>query len=318
MLKLDYDLPKKKRASTFLSLGLSEYEASENLIASGLYREAVVHLYFCSYYISQSLLQNHIGRKTAHQFIDSQLHKVYGRRSWLPRRYVELHSFLHEFRTAFSYKVAHVPSPRLVKQKAAVLGAYLKFAFKYVPKVETIEILRSIYDDNTSAIQDFSYDIYCPKTYSHHTRITFWQPPFYLDIFGPKQLADKSKAFLKGLKVNRHEDYVVGLNSRLDQYKPVHLLMLDIDSLDSSVEHELKNIGGVLLKSGRGFHFIGTNVLVGQNVWEREMKRLMRLKSLKEYLDRDHMEISLRRGYSTLRVTANKVKPTSPVFYKEL
>ena len=118
--------------------------------------------------------------------------------------------------------------------------------------------------------------------------------------------------------MNRHEDYVVGLNSRLDQYKPVHLLMLDIDSLDSSVEHELKNIGGVLLKSGRGFHFIGTKVLEGQNVSEREMRRLMQLKSLKEYLDRDHMEISLRRGYSTLRVTANKIKPTTPVFYKEL
>lgn len=315
---LTYDLPKKKRASTLLSLGLSELEAAETLIENELYREAVVHLYFCAYYITQSLLQDYLRKKNGHEFVESNLHKIYGKCSWFPRRYVELHAFLHKLRTEFNYKATHVPSPRLVKQKASVLRAYLKFAFKHVPKVETIEILRGIYDANSSLIQDFSFDIYCPKTYSHHTRITFWQPPFYLDIFGPKLLAEKSKLLLKSLKVRRNDDYVVGLNSRLDQYKPVHLLMLDIDSLDSSVEHELKEIGGVLLKSGRGFHFIGSSVIEGQKEWEQEMKRFSRSKSLKGYLDQDHIEISLRRGYATLRVTTSSVKPTIPVFYKEL
>ena len=315
---LTYDLPKKKKASTLLSLGLSELEAAETLIEKELYREAIVHLYFCAYYITQSLLQNYLGRKNSHEFVESSLHKIYGKCSWFPRRYVDLHVFLHKLRNEFNYKATHVPSPRLVAQKASVLRAYLTFAFKHVPKVETIEILRAIYDANSSLIQDFSFDVYCPKTYSHHTRITFWQPPFYLDIFGPKQLAEKSKIFLKSLKVRRHDDYVVGLNSRLDQYKPVHLLMLDIDSVDSAVEHELKAVGGVLLKSGRGFHFIGSSVIEGQKEWERVMKKFKRSKSMGCYLDRDHIDISLRRGYATLRVTTSAVKPTTPVFYKEL
>jgi hypothetical protein len=187
-----------------------------------------------------------------------------------------------------------------------------------VPKVETLDILRGIYEKNSNIIKDLSYDIYCPKTYSHHTRVTFWQPPFYLDIFSVDQLAGQSKLMLKGLKVRRHQDYVVGLNSRMDQYKPIQLIMLDIDSVDSAVEHELKAYGGVLLKSGRGFHFIAHRIFENQSAWEKEMKRFKRNRALKGHLDQDHIDISLRRGYSTLRITASKVKPTVPVFYKEL
>jgi hypothetical protein len=57
-----------------------------------------------------------------------------------------------------------------------------------VPRVEVFDILRSILEENEGTIKDFSFDIYCPKTYSHYTRLTFWQPPFYLDIFGVKQM----------------------------------------------------------------------------------------------------------------------------------
>jgi hypothetical protein len=66
---------------------------------------------------------------------------------------------------------------------------------------------------------------------------------------------------LRNLRVMRSNDYVVGINSRLDQYGGTHLIMLDIDSLDTSIETYLSKIGGVLLKSGRGFHFIGNTVM---------------------------------------------------------
>lgn len=315
---LNYDLKKKKKASTLLSLGLSEIEAAETLVQGELYREAVVHLYFCVYYVTQALLQNHLKKKNSHVFVEVTLHKVYGKSKWFPRRYVELHVFLHKLRNEFSYRSTHVPNPRLIKRKLTVLRSYINFAFKHIPRVETIEILRSIYDNNMALIRDFSFDIYCPKTYSHHTRITFWQPPFYLDIFGPEQLTEKSRILLKSLKVKRYQDYVVGLNSKLDQYKPIHLLMLDFDSVDPTVEHELKAVGGVLLKSGRGFHFIGLSVIESQKKWESVMKRLKRSKTLKGHLDIHHIDISLRRGYSTLRITKSPVKPITPVFYKEL
>lgn len=314
---LNYTLPRKKKASTLLSLGLSELEAAENLINAELFRESVVHLYFCAFYVSQALLQNDLGTKSSHDAVERQLHKTYGKSHWFRRRYVDLHSFLHNMRNEFNYRATHVPNPRLVKSKLTILKAYVAFAFRHVPKVETLEILRGIYEKNMDVIKDFSYDIYCPKTYSHHTRVTFWQPPFYLDIFSVDQLVEKSKLMLKGLKVRRHDDYVVGLNSRLDQYKSIQLIMLDIDSVDSGVEHELKAYGGVLLKSGRGFHFIAHRVFQNQSLWERELKRFKRNSALKGHLDQDHIDISLRRGYSTLRITASAIKPTVPVFYKE-
>lgn len=96
------------------------------------------------------------------------------------------------------------------------------------------------------------------------------------------------------------------------------MIMLDIDSLDASVESALSKIGGILLKSGRGFHFIGNKVIVGHKKWEMIMRQFKRNKELKNYVDHDHIDISLRRGYATLRVTTSKVKPQAPVFFKEL
>lgn len=48
------------------------------------------------------------------------------------------------------------------------------------------------------------------------------------------------------------------------------------------------------------------------------MKRFKRNAALKGHLDEDHIDMSLQRGYSTLRITANAIKPRVPVFYKEL
>ena len=123
---------------------------------------------------------------------------------------------------------------------------------------------------------------------------------------------------LASLRVRRPDDYVVGLNSKLDQYSGTHLVMLDIDSLDASLESVLSEVGGILLKSGRGFHFIGNAVIEGQKAWETLMRQLKRKKTLKPHLDRDPIEVSLKRGYATLRITTSAVKPQAPVFYKEL
>jgi hypothetical protein len=59
-------------------------------------------------------------------------------------------------------------------------------------------------------------------------------------------------------------------------------------------------------------------VVKGKGAWEKAMLKLKRSKDLKPYLDHDHIDISLRRGYATLRITTSKVKPVAPVFYKEL
>lgn len=318
MLKLNYSYKQKKRASTLLSLALSEFEASEKLVEHALYREAVVHMYFCCFYASQALLVRYVTTKPTHKTLEGQLHKVYGKAKSFPRRYVELHVLLHKLRTHFNYNVTHSPQPKLIHQKLRVLQAYVAFAFRSVPKLETAEILADILEDNPTKIRDFSYDIYCPKTYSHHTRLTLWQPPFYLNIFSVENVQTQARRMLQNLHVKRSSEYVVGINSRLDQYGGNHLVMLDIDSLDAAVETALSQLGGVLLKSGRGFHFIGNRVIEGQDKWEKLMRQLKRSKELKDYVDHDHIDVSLRRGYATLRVTTSKVKPQVPVFFKEL
>lgn len=318
MKPLTYNPKQKRRASTLLALCQSELEAAEILVEKELPREAIIHLYFSCFYASQAVLAKHLKPNPSHKNVESTLHKIYGKHKEFPRRYVDLHTFLHKLRNDHSYKESHIPSPKLISQKLRVLKFYVNFAYRIVPKVETLEIIDWIYEKNKELIRDISYDIYCPKTYSHHTRLTFWQPPFYRHMYSPETLVRNAKRMLRNLKVRRTEDYVVGLNSRVDQYKPVHLIMLDIDTLDTSVEAELKAIGGVLLKSGRGFHFIGTNLIKTQKEWEKEMRRIRRHKVLKHFVDHDHIDISLRRGYATLRITASKAKPRVPVFYKEL
>lgn len=318
MLKLRYTFKQKKRASTLVSLGLSEHEAATALLDKALYREAVVHMYFTCFYITQSLLVARLHASPSHKTVETTLHSVYGKGRNFPRRYVDLHCELHELRTRVDYRTTHVPSPSMLKRKARVLGAYVIYVTKHVPQLDTIELLRDIYEANKKIIRDFSYDVYCPKTYSHHTRITFWQPPCYLPIYGPEQLARHARKLLTALKVRRTKDYVVGINSKLNQYKPIHLLMLDMDCFDPSVETALKEVGGILLKTGRGFHFIGHQVIDGQREWVALMKKLRRHRDLKAHLDNDHIEISLRRGYSTLRVTSSPAKPVRPVFFKEL
>lgn len=318
MKKIIYNPRQKKRASSLMALGTSERDAAQKLIEAGLYREAVVHLYFTCFYVSQAMLCHVLPTNPTHGNIQSSLHKTYGRSPDFPRRYIELHTFLHDQRNEFDYRTTHTPDPDVLKHQLVTLSSYVKFAMSVVPRVEVLDLLRAISLDNPEKIRDFSFDIYCPKTYSHHTRLTLWQPPFYLDIFGVSQLIKGATRLLRGLRVRRTRDYVVGLNSRVNQYKDDHLIMIDIDTVNPAVESALKPIGGILLKSGRGYHFIGRKVVQGIIPWRRAMRSILRNKTLKRHVDKDHIEISLRRGYSTLRVTSSPVKPTVPYFYKEI
>lgn len=94
--------------------------------------------------------------------------------------------------------------------------------------------------------------------------------------------------------------------------------MFDIDTLDADVEESLHTTGGVLLKSGRGLHFIGRNPIRGKREWEKAMKEIRRYPALGKYIDKSHIDMSIKRGYSTLRITKSDIKPSVPIFYKEL
>lgn len=318
MKKLSYDIKQRKRASTLFALALTEIEAAEVLIQKELFRECVVHLYFASFYISQALLCQYVKARPSHKQVDSELHRMYGRKRKFPRRYLKLHSILHSLRTEINYRSAHTPEPIKVKKYFSFIGLYFKFASKAILEIDFDDILRDIVNDNKDKIHDFSIDIYCPKTYLHHVRFTTWFPPFYLEVFKCERLTRRVKGLLRDLRVKNSSSYVGGFNSKLDQYSDKHLLMLDIDSLDPAVEVTLKKYGGILFKSGRGFHFLGRQVIDGRKEWERILRKALYNKVLKSRIDKKHIEISLKRGYSTLRITTSALKPIRPHFFKEL
>lgn len=305
-------LVRDPQASTMLALALSELEAAEVLVDEALTREAVPHLYGASYYASRALLAPGDADRDEHDNVARRL----ARAKEVPPRYIELHQSLRELQRAHTSRPTDLPGPAILERKLRVLQKYILWVDRRAAKVETLDILDWICREHDGEIRDLSYDIYCPRTYAHHTRLTFWQPPFYRETYSTDQLANHARRMLGSLRVRRVDDYVVGLNSRLDQYRPLHLLLLDIDTLDAAVETELAALGGVLLKSGRGFHFIGTRLIDGQKEWAAEMRRIRRHKILGRFVDHDHIDISLQRGYATLRITASRIKPQVPVYYK--
>ena len=50
------------------------------------------------------------------------------------------------------------------------------------PDRKTLKVVREILSIAGGSGRDLSFDIYCPKTYAHHNRLTYWMPVFYLDI----------------------------------------------------------------------------------------------------------------------------------------
>lgn len=319
MKKLSYSTIKhKKKASTMFSLATGELLAAEVLVEKEMYREAVIHIYFCAYYLAQSVLMD-VLKSNSHKLVAMEFNKRYGKgQSFIPKTYVEFYNKIHVARNNNNYNDTVVPKKSMVIASLFHLHRLYSVIDKNLEKVTTLDIIKDIYISNPGIVKDFSYDIYCPKTYSHHNRISYWQPPFYIDVFSPEKLCKELKETLRRLRVRNNKEYVLGLNSKVNQYESNHYLMLDFDSMDTDVESELKEYGGVLLKSGRGFHFIGNNIIIGEKEWIKILRHIEKKKELKGKIDRDHIEISIKRGYSTLRITSSKIKPNIPIFYKQI
>jgi len=100
-----------------MALGTSERDAAAKLIETGLYREAVVHLYFTCFYVSQAVLCHVLPTNPSHGHVQAQIHKVYGRKTDFPRRYVDLHTLLHSQRNEFDYRTTHTPDPDVLNSQ---------------------------------------------------------------------------------------------------------------------------------------------------------------------------------------------------------
>jgi uncharacterized protein (UPF0332 family) len=319
-MKLQLSQAEKRRASTALALAWSECESAKMLIKRRKFREAVRDLYYACFYAGSALLVDRLANNPSHKAVERELHASCNRRSLPPRRYVTLHSALHNLRIEFDYRTSAAPDPAKLGSKLRSLELYLRWVTRVIPAVAWPEILVAIVSDHQAEVQELSFDIYHPSPYyGGQTRLTVWQPARSVRSFTPDGLIRRARRFLAEIRAESPDGYVAGLNSRLNQYgKPVHLLMLDLDTTDSAIEGALRAIGGTLVKSGRGFHFIGRQVIRGQKKWETTLRRLRKRKDLRRFLDSRYIGFSLQRGYSTLRLTAGGDKPTVPFYYKDL
>ena len=311
MSKLTYTAKQKRKASTLLSLALSELKAASQLLHGESYRESVTHLYFTSFYASQSLLQGRI-QSDSHKAVESQIHKSFKDRGIPPQRYVKLHSELHRLRTRISYRDTEIPNPRGLRTLLGRLRQYFEYVGRIVPRTEFMDILTDLRADHPE-IAELSFELFLPLEYGYggeRPRLTLWVPGDQIGDITPRQLAARGQKFLEDIGADHDHRYVVGINSRVDQIEAVHLILLDLDTADPAVESALKDVGGFLFRSGRGFHFVGRTPVKGQRQWEMRMRSLAR--SLKPHVDTEHIRLSIARGYATLRLTTNVEKPHPP------
>ena len=145
MNKLEYDIKQRKKASTLLALASTEIEAVNALIEKELFRESVVHLYFAAFYLSHALLLKNLKKANpTHDAVDSTLHKVYGRRRDFPKRYISMHTRLHQLRTDVHYRSAHTPETREITKFSRLIDFYFRFISKHIIEIDFVDILNDI------------------------------------------------------------------------------------------------------------------------------------------------------------------------------
>jgi DNA polymerase-3 subunit alpha len=186
-------------------------------------------------------------------------------------------------------------------------------------QIDSFDLLREIAAEHGHVARDLSFDIYCPRSYAHHFRFTMWLPAtsviYNVDI---SKLIEQARLFAGYFESDRRIDYAIGLNSRVSQYAEKHLLMLDLDSVDEAAIELLTEFGGHLMKSGRGYHFIGSDLILDAETWRSTLQDIRTRSELVGHLDQSHIEMSLKRGYSTLRILESPAKPRRPMLIRTL
>jgi len=183
---------------------------------------------------------------------------------------------------------------------------FIRRAQKEIPPVSMPQVLAMLVSENPE-IRDFSFDVYCPKSYYHHTRFTIWCPKGRLSSAWIDCLRGNTLRTLKNLRVGEYRDYVLGLNSRVNQYEDQHLVMLDFDNVSTVPVHQFHDEPGFFFRTESGFHFIGSRLYPFAE-WRRRMKAFSKIASKQHYV------LSCKRGYATLRFTASSRKPFVPTY----
>lgn len=298
---------KIERAHWWLAKAIDTSAEAKLLIPSGQTRlGARNRLYYSAHHAAVALL-NLVGKPPkTHSAVIRLFGQEWVTRRNFPKSYARLLSQLYSDRDKADYG-DYVPTfqediERLSKQ----VEQFISRARQEIPPVSIAKILAILVEENP-AIRDFSFDVYCPRSYYHHTRFTAWCPKGRITDRWLKILISSTTKSLVTLKVKHASSYVLGLNSRVNQYEPSHIIMLDFDDMSTLPQDKFKNEPGFFFRTGSGFHFIGSR-LYAFDEWKKKMKSFLPLAS------KQHYELSLKRGYATLRLTSSPRKPIAPVY----
>lgn len=307
MVRTEYSAKNVERAHWWIAKAVDALEEARVLLPSGQTRAgARSRMYYAAHHAAVAMLRLVGVTASTHQAVKGTFGKEWVKKRKLPKKFGQLLTTLGTERTAADYGEFVATDKRGMDRLFAQVKQFVARAQREIPPVTTARILALLVEKNP-AIRDFSFDVYCPKSYFHHTRFTAWTPKGRVSDRWLARLLSETTRTLLTLKVREATDYVLGLNSRVNQYRPLHVLMLDLDDVSSVPTKKFAKEPGFLFRTGSGYHFIGST-LYSYADWKRRMRSFLPLAS------KQHYQLSLARGYATLRLTASPRKPHRPVY----
>lgn len=307
MARPQYKTQNIERAHRWLVKAYDTVAEARSLLERGETRlGAYNRLYYSAHHAAVALLSLIGDSSKSHSSIKTNFSKKWVQGRGFPKLYGRLLRQLYEERRKADYGEYVSTLESDIQKRLRQVGQFIKLAVKKVPPMSFNEILQSMLGENPQ-IRDLSFDVYCPKSYYHHTRFTLWCPKGRLTDAWPKRALNASVRSLKSLDVQEAGEYVIGLNSRVNQYSEEHIVMLDFDNVSTIPSHRLAGEPGFLFRTGSGFHFIGLK-LYRKSEWKKRMKKYSSVAS------KQHYDLSMKRGYATLRLTASPRKPSLPVY----
>lgn len=309
----------RQRAAESLSMAQNELVAARTLKEQGQFASGFVHLYYASFHTGKATLSDTSIQSKKHATWNGELNKRFGRgQGWLPKTYARLPQELQTIREDAQYDGVVANDPVAFDKYERAVDRFITLVMKRTPLCHYEEFILDLVQKQSLG-PSVEFDYYCPHSYVHKDRCQYqvMRQRFSTRTIG--HLKRSGRETIERLHGSRMEDYVLGWNNRLGQHAETFLLFLDIDhSNESDVKAALKGHQGWLFKTGAGYHFIGKNHIQSESTWRATIKRLHRSKGLKKLLDQRYLDYSLRRGFSTVRVTRSPVKSFRPFLCAEL
>lgn len=306
--------PKQKaRAAECLGMAFSHFRTAQTLIKSKEYAFAVRALYYAAFFAAQAACLEHGRTSKKHSYWIGLFNKKFGKgRRWMPKLYPKLLIQLSKEREQVDYHGTLANDEALATARERTVDNLLKKVRNNTSLLLYPEFIENFLEKNDDVVA-LEFDFYCPKSYIHKERIQFQIQAEKYDLKYFKKMIKAAKTTVVIINASRRNDYVLGWNNRLGQSGDGYLLFLDIDEQgEGKVRSALKDKKGWLFKSGWGFHFVGSEILPSKKLWLHKFQKATRSKKLKNLIDARHVDFSIRRGYSTLRITHTEIKDFVP------